>query len=87
LPPVGLAVLPLFLAEPFFETCFLVLVVDLVVCEPLAGGLAGVVWAANVKGIVATAKAMVARIVFFMVSFFSLRALPAYNPIMPPMTF
>ena len=38
LPPVGLAVLPLFLL--FFELCFFLAVVSvlfLVVCEPLAG--------------------------------------------------
>jgi hypothetical protein len=88
LPPVGLAVLPLFLVL-FFELCFFLAVVSLlflVVCEPLAGGLAGV-WAANVRGIVATAKAMLARIVFFMVFFSPSRALPAYNSMMRQRSF
>ncbi len=69
--PVELAVLPvLFLVVDFLE-CFLVdLAVSLLVlvCAPLAGGLAGV-WAAKVIGTVATAKAMVAKSVFFMVFF------------------
>ena len=68
-----------------FLLCFLVLVVS-VLClagAVFAGGLAGV-WAANVRGMVATANAIVARIVFFMIFFSPLRALPAYNPIMRP---
>ena len=81
LPPVGLAVLPLFLElEPFLETCFRVFLV-VVDCVLLPVVLAGV-WAAKVNGTVASAKARVAKIVFFMVCFSPSRALPAYNPMM-----
>ena len=68
MPPVGLAVLPvLFLV---FDVCFfdfLVVVSVVCFCVPLAGGLAA--WAANVIGMAAIAKAIEARMVFFMVSF------------------
>ena len=54
-----------------FFTCFLVLTVAVAACgEALAAaGLAGVACAANVKGIVATARAIASNLVFIFPSF------------------
>lgn len=64
-----------------FLVCFFTLAVGAAGVEPLAGGLAGVC-AANVRGMVAKARAIVIKVVFI---FFSCGLLPpAHNPIMRP---
>jgi hypothetical protein len=84
-------VLPLVLFAAGFAACFLLVFFAFVVeaaggVAPLAGGVAGD-WA-NVKGIVATARAIVNKVVF--IFFFSLRALAArsqsYDAADPPET-
>jgi hypothetical protein len=72
-----------------FTACFLVCFFTLAVVAagaplPLAGGVAGVC-AANVKGSVAKARAMVIKVVFILfISLAGFLAMPAHNPIMRP---
>ena len=82
----AVVVLPLVFFTAGFTACFLVCFFTLGVVTagaplPLAGGVAGV-WAANVRGRVANARAMVINVVF--IFFFSWRVLACSRPLTIP---